>query len=157
MADIDFKCPYCSTSLTVDESEAGHEAPCPKCSCEIRVPSSSRELLAKRNPPAVPRRIAQEPEVMSSSDVLRMRELELRERELALREREIQQRKFPQKVEVEGKKTARTLKAIGSLMMISSVVSCSIGAASKSAGAGGLGGLLFLGGFFIFVIGRFFD
>ena len=47
MTDITFSCPYCKTPLTVAASHAGAEVQCPKCTCEIRVPSGQ----ADRNEP----------------------------------------------------------------------------------------------------------
>ena len=45
MAEIEFKCPKCKSSLTVDAEAAGMELDCPDCQTIITVPSQSSNLI----------------------------------------------------------------------------------------------------------------
>ena len=44
MAEIEFTCPECQGSLTVDEADGGQEAPCPLCGKDITIPTISKPV-----------------------------------------------------------------------------------------------------------------
>jgi len=59
--------------------------------------------------------------------------------------------------EIRGNDEARSIKAIGAMMMIVGLVVAIGGGSTGSDMAMGVGTLLSLGGFFVFVWGRFMD
>ena len=164
-----FLCPHCQKELRLPPgfAEPGELIECPSCNESVTVPSPPQPLVKVRqplhsltNPSFQTQRTPlyrSSPKVLSSAEVLKMKELELKERELALRELELRRSPGIPEVRVEGKSTARTLKAIGSVCMILSVFGCGIGSETNAPGMMGIGMLLFWGGFILFVIGRFYD
>ena len=45
MAEIEFTCPECKGSLSVDEADGGQEAPCPICGKIIRIPTVTKSAV----------------------------------------------------------------------------------------------------------------
>lgn len=50
MAEIEFTCPECKTTLTVDEADGGQEAPCPACGKQIRIPAIAKSVGLNMKP-----------------------------------------------------------------------------------------------------------